>query len=42
MQPTLYRGDLVVGQRYFEPQVQDIVFVQVSSNCPLFAQEKYR
>ena len=39
MQPALHRGDLVIGQRYFEPQVQDIVFVQVST-CPL-AKQKY-
>lgn len=30
MQPTLHRGDLLIAQLQFEPQLQDIVFVQVS------------
>ena len=30
MRPTLNRGDLVIAHLNFEPQLQDIVFVQVS------------
>ena len=30
MRPTLNRGDLVIAHLNFEPQWQDIVFVQVS------------
>eukprot|EP00093_Oithona_nana_P003989 03989.XXX_37566_37026_1 [CDS] Oithona nana genome sequencing. len=29
MQPTLHRGDLLIAQLQFEPQLQDIVFVQL-------------
>ena len=31
MQPALHRGDLLIAQLHFEPQLQDIVFVQVST-----------